>query len=123
MSIDQISLQFIDYTKAPLHETLASLPPSPKFHVFLEAVGIADPSLFTQSPAYLAPNGIFLSVGPQPGLSLDGVAMAVKMLWELLLRPTWLGGTNRSFKVIQLTYTKPSLDALAKLLAEGAYLC
>ncbi|KAK0494655.1 hypothetical protein EDD18DRAFT_1310370 [Armillaria luteobubalina] len=51
--------EFIDYTKQPLHEYLAQNPPSPKFHIILDAVALKDPSLFTHSPAYLAPGGTF----------------------------------------------------------------
>ncbi|KAG6831298.1 hypothetical protein H0H92_011505 [Tricholoma furcatifolium] len=58
--------EFIDYTKTPLHEYLAANPPSPKFHVILDAVALTDISLYSNSPAYLAPNGIFLSTGPMP---------------------------------------------------------
>ncbi|KAG6907897.1 hypothetical protein DXG01_007004 [Tephrocybe rancida] len=58
--------EFLDYTARPIHEALISHPPSPKFNVIFEAVGISDPALYTHSPAYLAPNGVFVSNGPFP---------------------------------------------------------
>lgn len=111
--------QFVDYTKGPLHQTLLNSPPATKFHVFVEAVGLADPALYTHSPAYLAPNGVFLSVGPQPGLSLGGIATTFKMAWQYFLHPAWLGGTKRKFGIIQLNPTKADVDAIAGLLSEG----
>lgn len=58
--------EFIDYTKEPVHEYLKANPPSPKFHAVVDAIGLVDPSLYTSSPAYLAPNGLFISSGPIP---------------------------------------------------------
>ena len=80
----------------PLHEYLLINPPFPKFHVILEAVGLIDPKLYTNSPTYLAPNGVFLSVGPQPrGFQWPEISKTLQCVWEVLLRPTWLGGTDR----------------------------
>lgn len=75
--------------------------------------------MYTHSPAYLAPNGIFLSVGPQPDFSLRGAVTVFKMIWQLFLRPTWLGGTKRKYQIMQMEHSKPNLDALAKLFGEG----
>ena len=66
-------------------------PPQPKFHAMLEAVGNADWQLYTHSEAYLAPGGVFLSVGPQG----SGVGY---FLWKVYLQPGFLGGTKRKFK-------------------------
>ena len=90
--------QFFDYTKAPLHETIAANPPTPKYHVFLEAVGLIDTALFAHSEAYLAPGGTFVSVGPQPN-GFD-VAALVKLAWKVWLQPGFLGGTRRSWKCV-----------------------
>ncbi|TFY53735.1 hypothetical protein EVJ58_g9286 [Rhodofomes roseus] len=91
--------EFVDYTKAPLHQTLASNPPTPKFHVFLEAVGLLDTSLYAHSEAYLAPGGTFISVGPQPK-GFDVVGLAI-LAWKVYLQPRFLGGTKRSWKYVR----------------------
>lgn len=83
--------QFFDYTKQPLHEQLIASDPNPKYHIFFEAVGTIDPTLFVESDKYLAPGGVFLSVGPQGSGYL-------KFLWKVLLQPSWLGGTKRTWK-------------------------
>ena len=87
--------QFFDYTTGPLHETLKARAPSPKYHLFLEAVGIFDPALFVHSGPYLAPGAKFLSVGPQPTsfnpFSILGLA------WNAWLRPGFLGGARAKY--------------------------
>ncbi|TBU45081.1 NAD(P)-binding protein [Dichomitus squalens] len=104
--------EFFDYTKAPLHEQLIAADPNPKYHVFLEAVGTADPTLFVESEKYLAPGGVFLSVGPQGGGCLS-------FIWKVFLQPSWLGGTKRTWKLVSLDAKKNELEAFAKLVEEG----
>lgn len=89
-------VQFYDYTKQPVHEALVQNPPSSKFDVILEAVGRAHVSLYTHSEAYLAPNGIYISVGPTP----HGLGETLSLLWNVFLHPKWAGGTNRQFKCV-----------------------
>ncbi|TBU45082.1 NAD(P)-binding protein [Dichomitus squalens] len=103
--------EFFDYTKAPLHEQLIAADPNPKYHVFLEAVGMNDPTLFVESEKYLAPGGVFLDVGPQGGY--------LKFFWKVFLQPSWLGGTKRKWKLIALDVKKEYLVAFAKLVEEG----
>ncbi|TFK93483.1 NAD-P-binding protein [Polyporus arcularius HHB13444] len=107
--------EFFDYTKAPLHEQLAAADPNPKFHVFLEAVGILDPTLFVQSPAYLAPGGVFISVGPQG----KGISNIASFAWKVLLQPSFLGGTKRKWRLVSLKPTKKDWEAFTKLVEEG----
>ncbi|PIL31907.1 hypothetical protein GSI_06611 [Ganoderma sinense ZZ0214-1] len=104
--------QFFDYTKQPLHEQLIASDPNPKYRVFLEAVGIIDPTLFVESEKYLAPGGVFLSVGPQGSGYLN-------FLWKVLLQPSWLGGTKRTWKMISVDPTRKDLANFAKLVEEG----
>lgn len=79
-----------------MHEQLEAADVTPKFHVFYEAVGLIDPALFVHSPAYLAPGGIFLSVGPtSSGYSYGEIA---NFVWNVLLRPSFLGGVKRKWK-------------------------
>lgn len=63
--------------------------------------------LFTHSEAYIAPNGVFISVGPQPDRKYVSPTiwwiwlLALQMfwyIWETMLRPRFLGGTRRAWK-------------------------
>lgn len=90
-----VSAQFLDYTKAPLVETLTSNPNAPKIDVFFEAVGFTTTDLYRASEKYLAPGGIFLSVGPTTPTPGGGI---FSFLWTTLFRPTWLGGVRSKFK-------------------------
>lgn len=84
-------VQIFDYTIAPLHLQLKNKPPSPKFDVFFECVGLPEPHLYSNSMAYLAPNGTFVSVGPQPN-SIGTFVSVLYTIFEAKMRPTWLGG-------------------------------
>lgn len=88
--------QFYDYTKRPIHQTLIQNPPSPKFDVIFETVRHAYVPLFTYSEAYLAPNGVYISVGPTPG----GVGGALSSIWNVFMHPKWAGGTKRRFEYV-----------------------
>lgn len=93
----KISLQFIDYTKMPLYSYLLQNPPSTKYQVIYDAVGVIEPSLFTYSENYLAPNGIFVSSGPMPKkISLTEAWNLVKTLFAMFT-PAFLGGINRKY--------------------------
>jgi len=107
--------EFYDYTKQPIHEALSENPPSSKFDIFLEAVGIAYVPLFTHSEAYLAPNGTYISVGPMPG----GFGETMSLLWNVFLHPKWAGGTRRRFQVISVDLTTELLDNVAKMITDG----
>ncbi|KAK0470520.1 hypothetical protein IW261DRAFT_1553740 [Armillaria novae-zelandiae] len=108
--------EFIDYTKQPLHEYLAQNPPSPKFHIILDAVALEDPSLFTYSPAYLAPGGTFVSCGAIQGLHPFNLVLktVLAMFW-----PSWLGGVPRSYRTVRLAHDASGLEALRQLLEEA----
>ncbi|KAK0192865.1 hypothetical protein F5146DRAFT_1102619 [Armillaria mellea] len=108
--------EVIDYTKQPLHEYFAQNPPSPKFHIILDAVALKDPSLFTHSPAYLAPGGTFVSTGAIQGLHPFNLVLktVLAIIW-----PSWLGGVPRSYKTVGLTPDTSELEAIRQLLEEG----
>lgn len=107
--------EFFDYTKAPLHEQLLNNPPTPKFHAILEAVGFGDPSLYSASEAYLAPDGIFISTGPQP----DGLFSFFQVAWHFFLQPRWAGGINRTFSGVRVKPNKAELEEIQQLVADG----
>ncbi|EED85578.1 predicted protein [Postia placenta Mad-698-R] len=109
--------EFVDYTTGPLHATLAANPPSQKYHVFLETVGLLDTSLYTSSEAYLAPGGIFVSTGPQPkGFDIAGLS---RLAWKIFLQPRWLGGTKRTWKLIQVDNKHEDLVKVAEQVVDG----
>lgn len=84
----------MDYTKGPVYDRLIENPPSPKFDIIFDTVGSVDPKLFSLSEAYLAPDGTFLSVGPQPEGS-GKLGQLANFFWTVS-RPTWVcGGVNR----------------------------
>ena len=65
-------------------------PPAHKFDVVLECVGFVDQSLYLNSKSYLAPTGIFVSLGPMPH-GISDVLKLARLAFELM-RPKWLGG-------------------------------
>ncbi|EGN95474.1 hypothetical protein SERLA73DRAFT_186503 [Serpula lacrymans var. lacrymans S7.3] len=110
---------FLDYTKAPIHKQLEDNPPSPKYHLIVDAVGLVNPSLYTHSEAYLAPGGVFVSTGPLPSFSWKGISDIVSTINEVFLRPSWLGGTKRTWKLVNVVHKKEDLYSLRDLLADG----
>ncbi|KAI0266575.1 hypothetical protein BC834DRAFT_875224 [Gloeopeniophorella convolvens] len=88
--------EFVDYTQQPsLAVHLAKEPPTTKYNVFFETVGLPDPSLYTLSEKYLAPNGIFISVGPQFH-SLREVGQLSRLILNIIW-PRVLGGVKRRY--------------------------
>lgn len=80
-----------------LTEHLCHNPPSTKYHVIFDAVGLVDPSLYTYSEAYLAPNGIFISSGPSPhSFAISEMLKLIKTIGAMII-PPWLGGINRRY--------------------------
>ncbi|TFK27373.1 NAD(P)-binding protein [Coprinopsis marcescibilis] len=113
--------EFIDYTKVgPLHEYLTNNPPSPKYNVILEAVGIYDPSLYTFGTSYLAPNGAFISVGPEPErlLSLKTVWDTLRLLSVRLL-PSVLTGYTASYHSTLVEHDRKRYAEFHRLLEQG----
>ncbi|KAJ3536779.1 hypothetical protein NM688_g6791 [Phlebia brevispora] len=108
---------FIDYTKGPVHEQLSHDPPSPKFHVIFETVGATDVDLYTHSEKYLAPGGIFVSVGIHPH-GISGFGQALRYIWELT-RPSFLGGTKRTWKWFSLSFKRENFENFAQYVIDG----
>ncbi|KAF8917207.1 hypothetical protein CPB85DRAFT_1215370 [Mucidula mucida] len=108
--------EFIDYTKEPLHKYLTKNPPSPKFHMIFDAVGLTDPALFTHCAAYLAPGGVFVSSGPVQGLRpfVPIIKTAFAISW-----PAWLGGIPRTYKIILVKHNPSDFKQLVQLVEEG----
>ncbi|KAF8508092.1 quinone oxidoreductase [Hysterangium stoloniferum] len=106
--------QIIDYKVTPLIPHLKANPPSPKFHAIFDTVGSSS-ELFTASPAYLAPNGTFVSVGT----SIGGIVNMITSYVKTEFWPVWLGGTKRKYIHVVVINRKADLDALSKLIGEG----
>ncbi|KAI0655133.1 NAD-P-binding protein [Cubamyces menziesii] len=107
--------EFFDYTKAPLHEQLAAACPEAKYDVFLEAVGFIEPTLFVKSAAYLTPRGTFVSVGPQS----TSLGEYIRFAWNVILRPSVLGGTKRKWRLVLVEPVQEDLKVFAKMIEEG----
>jgi len=112
----------IDYTvHDPLHSYLAQHHREVPFNAILDVVG-ADNELYTQSPSYLTPNGLFLLLGSMP-------AMHSGSIWRLLswvlrsqinrYRPVLLGGTPRPCRLYSTKPDKKSLERVIELVQKG----
>ncbi|TFY68889.1 hypothetical protein EVG20_g3367 [Dentipellis fragilis] len=113
----QAYLQFVDYTKQDIATYLSQNPPTPKFHGILDAFGLPNASLYANSEKYLAPGGIYASVGPQPH-RLGDVPKLLELLFDMV-RPTWLGGVKRKFAFISVKVDTEDLNEIQDLLATG----
>ncbi|KAJ8482337.1 hypothetical protein ONZ45_g14989 [Pleurotus djamor] len=108
--------EFIDYTKEPLHAQLKANTPNPKFHAIIDAAALLDPSLYNNSPAYLAPQGVFVHLGPVPSWNEIGKFFKLALAMQ---RPVWLGGVNRRFVIAGVREERAHLQALSDLIAQG----
>ncbi|KAJ7175689.1 NAD(P)-binding protein [Mycena filopes] len=111
--------EFIDYTEAPLVTQLISHPPSPKFHVIFDAVGLTDPALYLKSASYLAPGGVYVTAGTLPK-DLKEFGGMLRQVFEGMLRPAWLGGVPRKYGMVTVNLGKKNIEAVANLVANGA---
>lgn len=97
LSLANIVTQFIDYTQISLHQYLEENAPNPKYQVIYDAVALLDPSLYTFSKAYLAPNGVFITTGPMPhGFTISEIWNLLRTLGAICT-PWWLGGVKAKY--------------------------
>ena len=61
--------------------------------LILLLVGLEEPALYQNSPAYLAPGGAYVTVGT----SGNSILPLIRTLFAVVL-PKWLGGTPRPYK-------------------------
>jgi hypothetical protein len=109
----------VDYAAAPISDALAGHPSKPMFDAIYDAAGILDPALFVCSPAYLRTGGVYVTAGMAPQTSGAFLAEVSHFLWAAL-KPRWLGGTPRQFVLQTTQFRTDTLEALAKLMEEGA---
>nr|GAT55233.1 predicted protein [Mycena chlorophos] len=110
--------EFIDYTEAPLAERLQSHPPSPPFDAIFDAVGLTDPALYLNSPAYLVPGGGYMTAGTIPHGRAEWLGMLRQVAGALL--PSWLGGVPRRYWGASYKINKEDMDEVYGLLANGS---
>jgi len=97
-------MQVYDYTVKPLPQQLTEDHPSPKFDAIIDCVGGYE--LYRQCEAYLVMNGTYVSPGTSIHSLRDLPSEAIGA-FNALLRPTWLGGTNRNFLCASLIFRFP----------------
>ncbi|TDL27567.1 NAD(P)-binding protein [Rickenella mellea] len=110
--------EVLDYKASPLSQQLTTNPPTPKFHVIFDCIGLTSPELYTKSAPYLAPNGIFVTVGFNVS-SLKQVPGILRTAVNAFLIPAWLGGVKPKWKVFVVTNRKERLDDIRKLVQDG----
>ncbi|KAI0063402.1 NAD(P)-binding protein [Artomyces pyxidatus] len=111
--------EFIDYKEVDVPRYLSKNPPAILYNVILDAVGSTDPALYNHSCDYLAPGGVFVSVGPQPQ-GLADVPKFTRLLVDIAT-PKWLGGVRGKWTVISLKpdgKTEGMLEEISTLITE-----
>ena len=88
----------MDYTKVDLAKHLSKAYSTSKFDYIVEAVGISDPSLYTWSDLYLSPQGMFVSVEPQPKGLYPSELWNITKTSLAIFWPKFLGGNKAAFK-------------------------
>ncbi|KAF9476338.1 NAD(P)-binding protein [Pholiota conissans] len=113
--------EFIDYTKDPgVVAYLSKNPPSTKFHVIYDAVGLMSPDLYTHSKNYLAPNGIFVSTGPLPHkLNCDAIWQWIRTIGAIIT-PSWLGNVKSRWAMVNVDNNTNDMNELQGFLANGS---
>lgn len=94
------NFQFIDYTKVDLPKFLSQNAPSPKYNIIFDAAGLVSPALYTYSESYLAPNGVFVTVGQSNFTTLASSLWNILKTIGAISTPTFLGGTKRKYRSV-----------------------
>lgn len=111
--------EFIDYTQISLHQYLKENAPNPKYQVIYDAVALLDPSLYTFSEAYLAPNGVFITTGPMPhGFTISEYWYLLRTIGAICT-PRWLGGVKAKYSWIRVKNNVVDMKALQSLVTNG----
>ncbi|KAI0126858.1 hypothetical protein BJ170DRAFT_582219 [Xylariales sp. AK1849] len=103
--------EVVDYTAhEDLHAHLTDVFGNSQLDLIIDCAG--DDLLFPKSPAYLQPNGRFLSI-------VGGKWNGVYPFFMHQLRPVSLGGTPRSYKLLGLSPSGDCAREAARWLEEG----
>ncbi|KIJ12398.1 hypothetical protein PAXINDRAFT_137061 [Paxillus involutus ATCC 200175] len=117
--------EFIDYRTQPLPAHLISNPPNPRFTMILDAAGLVDTALYTESEAYLAPpsgkkGGVYVSTGPWPGgPSWGKIVTDIGKIIGAIGRPSYLGGVKRKWKLIMLEHKSDDMEKICGMVERG----
>ncbi|KAG6377960.1 hypothetical protein JVT61DRAFT_14754 [Boletus reticuloceps] len=110
--------KFLDYTARPLAEQLSDDPPEPRFGMILDAAGTSDTALYTNSATYVKKGGAYVTTGPYPDKS--GLMCLLGRWAGVVLRPSFLGGTPTTWKIIHVVNIKEDMKMLCTLIERGA---
>ncbi|KAH8202742.1 hypothetical protein TruAng_003118 [Truncatella angustata] len=103
--------EVIDYTaRDDLYHFLADAYSNEQLDLVIDCVG--DDALFTRSPAYLLPTGRFIEVVP-------GRTRGIYPFLMNQLRPVFLGGTPRQYKILGLAPSGRYAHELAQWIEDG----
>ncbi|KAG2175689.1 hypothetical protein INT43_001336 [Umbelopsis isabellina] len=116
----------IDYSShQPLTKYLADEYGTHKFDCIIDCYGSQE--LYTESPAYLANDKLFLNMAIAHPRGRDWrVSDILRFAGQQLQNtcvPTWLGGTNRRYKFISATPWRATLERVRKLIEDGRLTC
>ena len=92
---------------------------NPRYGVFFDTVESWHLHYLSQSPAYLAPGDVFITVGAEG----KGISNYAYFVWKVLLQPSFLCGTKRKLKLILVKPDKKDWEAFAKLVEAGTRKC
>ncbi|UJR08752.1 hypothetical protein I4U23_013009 [Adineta vaga] len=111
----------IDYTEHILPDFLRKHYSSSPFDAIFDTVGI-DHSLYSNSPAYLTPEGLFCTIGVvEFGSTVWSATRRVLQLLSALFIPVYLGGVPRRHIFEPLNIVHSRMVAMAKLAEEEAF--
>ncbi|KAF8892618.1 chaperonin 10-like protein [Infundibulicybe gibba] len=103
-----------------LCQQIRANPPPPKFHIIFDAAALADPSLYTHSHDYLAPNGVFITAVPLLNISSPSELWQGARTMFAAITPGWMGGVKRKYKMVMVENKKDDLMTIQKLVAEDS---
>ncbi|KAJ9123876.1 hypothetical protein QFC22_000664 [Naganishia vaughanmartiniae] len=107
--------EVLDYTTSPLAEQLAKRPP---VDLVFDAIGTQ--SLYDASPSFLKPEGqyVTISLDVHGASTLQTASLAVSLVSNFV-RPAFLGGTSRKFKMITMHWDENGMKQMTKLMEQG----
>ncbi|KAJ9097583.1 hypothetical protein QFC21_004617 [Naganishia friedmannii] len=112
---DELQRKVLDYTASPLAEQLTKLPP---VDLVFDAIGTQ--ALYDASPSFLKPEGqyVTISLDVHGASTLRTTQLAVSLVSNFV-RPTFLGGTARKFKMITMHWDEAGMKQMTGLMEVG----
>ncbi|CED85084.1 Zinc-binding oxidoreductase [Phaffia rhodozyma] len=109
--------EIIDYKRVDLPSYLVKNYTSNPFDAIYDVVGNIL-NFFPRSAPVLNPKGLFLTISIDLPKGLGSKMRFLFLLFNVAVRPTWLGGVNRKWKFVTTKSNKTQLNTLAKLASE-----